>query len=409
MWVNKSARIIFVFCFFFSTFFFLKSQVLLAQDASLLALQETRRNIANQNTVTIVSGGTSGAQIRFTTDIADILNSGDDNEQYLRVLPIISSGGSQNVLDILYLRGIDMGIIHSDTLAYLRGTDPILYKNIYDRIHFVTKLYNAEWHVLAHKNINSLWELEGKRVNISRKLSGTYIASKTILELLGINVEYTTYSDHVALEKLNSGEISAIAVLEGAPAGVIQNIARNNDFHLVPVTFFFEDTFKVPFKHVLEHFYLPTKLTHKDYPNLIPPGKNVATVSSGVMLAVYNWKKDTERYRKVSRFVETFFRNFKKFKEPGRHPKWRDVNLAAKIWRWKRFSAAEQGLVAHANVRPISDKGNPYSFEKFQAYINAIGGPTSAEQSVTPMTPEQKKLLYQDFLKWSQGHNVHQQ
>ena len=49
------------------------------------------------------------------------------------------------------------------------------------------------------------------------------------------------------------------------------------------------------------------------------------------VLAVFNWPKNTDRYRRVQKFTEALFTNWDKFQHPPRHPKWRDVNLAATV------------------------------------------------------------------------------
>jgi hypothetical protein len=62
------------------------------------------------------------------------------------------------------------------------------------------------------------------------------------------------------------------------------------------------------------------------------------------VLAVFNWRKGSDRYRRVERFTEAFFSKWDKFREPPRHPKWRDVNLAATVPGWTRWSVAEDML-----------------------------------------------------------------
>ena len=43
----------------------------------------------------------------------------------LRVLPVVGKGSLQNVTDILFLRGIDIGIVQSDVLTYARRSSCI--------------------------------------------------------------------------------------------------------------------------------------------------------------------------------------------------------------------------------------------------------------------------------------------
>jgi hypothetical protein len=62
------------------------------------------------------------------------------------------------------------------------------------------------------------------------------------------------------------------------------------------------------------------------------------------VLAVYNWPKDSDRYRRIARFVDKLFAKWPTLQAPPFHPKWRDVNLAATIPGWTRFDAAEAAL-----------------------------------------------------------------
>jgi hypothetical protein len=63
-------------------------------------------------------------------------------------------------------------------------------------------------------------------------------------------------------------------------------------------------------------------------------------------MAAYAWPPNNERHRKVARFVEAFFSRFPDFLRPPRHPKWREVNLAAQVPGWTRFGPAAARVAA---------------------------------------------------------------
>jgi len=69
----------------------------------------------NANTVTLISGTIGGTYVQFGADLASVLDDGNN----LRVLPIVGRGSVQSVADILFLQGVDLGIVRSDTLDYL--------------------------------------------------------------------------------------------------------------------------------------------------------------------------------------------------------------------------------------------------------------------------------------------------
>ena len=69
----------------------------------------------NANTVTLISGTIGGTYVQFGADLASVLDDGNK----LRVLPIVGRGSVQSVADILFLQGVDLGIVRADTLDYL--------------------------------------------------------------------------------------------------------------------------------------------------------------------------------------------------------------------------------------------------------------------------------------------------
>jgi hypothetical protein len=62
------------------------------------------------------------------------------------------------------------------------------------------------------------------------------------------------------------------------------------------------------------------------------------------VLACYNWPPGSERYRKVQRFIQYLFTKFDKLQHPPFHAKWHDVNLAATVPGWTRYSVAQDML-----------------------------------------------------------------
>lgn len=123
----------------------------------------------NQNTVAIVTGAPSGTYLQVAYDMSAVLDAGND----LRVLPVIGKGSVQNLRDVLYLKGVDMGIAQTTDLNRLKAEDP----SIGSRLVYMTKLYNEELHVLARPEIKTMKDLEGKAVNFNDVGGGTqYVA-----------------------------------------------------------------------------------------------------------------------------------------------------------------------------------------------------------------------------------------
>ena len=96
----------------------------------------------------------------------------DDGDE-LRILPVIGKGGGQNIKDVRFLKGIDIGITQSNLLNVFRHSNEI--GPIDDKIAYIARLFNEEMHVVvrAESGITSVGQLAGKKVNFSDVGSGT--------------------------------------------------------------------------------------------------------------------------------------------------------------------------------------------------------------------------------------------
>jgi TRAP-type uncharacterized transport system substrate-binding protein len=357
--------------------------------------EEQRREI-NEIAVSFMVSGLTCTCARFAEDIRNVVN--DIRPGGMRVLPILGVGGLQNINDMLFLRGVDMATVDLDSLKLIQRKDPALYANLEQRVHYITKLYNAELHVLARDTIGSLADLVGKVVNFDLKDSETQVTGENIFSTLQIAVRKTYFDNDQALQKLAAGEISAMIVLTGAPQSALLRVRREDGFHFVPVS---EAT--LPGRNlpaVLED-YLPAELTADAYPNLVPPGEPVPTLANRALLAVYSWPEDSERYRRLARFVQEFFGKIEQFRDNARHPKWKEINLAATVPGWTRFKPAQEWLdgkrsrivAGAAAPEPPADDVRA----SFQNFIERYQ--TSAQRSISAPEREQLFREFRSFIE----------
>jgi uncharacterized protein len=333
------------------------------------------RQQINGGTVSIISGNPNGAYLYFAHDMAAVLDDGDN----LRVLPVVGKGGAQNIRDVLYLRGIDMGFLRSDALQLLDGTPG--YPNLGTNLRYITKLYNEEMHVLARKDIKSIQELTGKVVNYSDAGSGTDLSTTVIFDKLGIKPEKRNMGQRDAFEAMKSGKIDATVLIAGKPLDSFRTFEAGDQFHLLPV----------PFEPALIEDYLPTTITHEDYPKLLKPGETLETVGASVILGVYNWPEDSEQYAKLERFVNKFFSSIDKFGKPPRQAKWKEVNIAAVVPGLERFQPAQEWL----DRQPKAQADGPQDElkQEFAAFL--------AEAATKPdLKSLNAEELFSDFMRW---------
>ncbi|MGZ8410844.1 MAG: TAXI family TRAP transporter solute-binding subunit [Hyphomicrobium sp.] len=343
------------------------------------------RERVNKGTVRLISGGVDGTYIRIAADLANVLDRRED----LRILPIVGKGSVQNITDILYLRGTDIGIVQSDVLAYMKkgGIHPTIDK----RIRYITKLYNEEFHLLTAGEVNSFEDLAGRKVNFGPQGSGTYMTASTVFDILGIAVEPTIDDYAVALERLSAGEIAAMIYVSGKPTDIFRRIPEDSGLHFLPV----------PLMATLMETYFPSSLSHMDYPNLVAEGENVETIAIGAVMAVYNWEPNQDRYAKVASFVDAFFNSFEEFLKPPRHKKWQEVNLAAVVPGWTRFSAAQNWL--DARPREAAAVHDPELRAAFQTFVQFIK--ESQPQASGRMGQVDEAALFEQFMEWREQQN----
>ena len=306
------------------------------------------RQQINSGTVGIISGGVDGTYIRIATDLAAVLDNGNN----LRVLPVMGKGSVQNIDDILYLKGIDIGIVQSDVFEFVRrqGKHP----GIDQRINYITKLYNEEFHLLARKEIATVADLAGKKVNFGVQGSGTYMTASLVFELLDIQPEPVSFDQALALESLAKGEIDALIYVAGKPTRLFRDLGGEQNLHFL----------SIPLEEAILETYFPSRLTNADYPGLVPAEEPVRTIAVGAVMAVYNWTEGSERHSKVSRFIDAFFNNFDAFLAPPRHKKWQEVSLAAVVPGWSRFAPAERWLSQNSEAAAGSE-ARAADFERF--------------------------------------------
>ncbi|MGZ6205924.1 MAG: TAXI family TRAP transporter solute-binding subunit [Candidatus Binataceae bacterium] len=172
----------------------------------------------NENTLTVVSSSPNGTYMPIAYDMSAVLDDGDN----LRILVVLGRGGGQNIKDVRFLKGVDLGIAASNTLGYFRRTGEL--GNIDDKIVYITKLYNEEIHFIARPEITSIEQLRGKKVNFNFVNSGTQLSARDVFDRLGIKVEETNYGTADAFERMKTGEIAASVLAAGKPAPAISAV-----------------------------------------------------------------------------------------------------------------------------------------------------------------------------------------
>jgi TRAP-type uncharacterized transport system substrate-binding protein len=336
------------------------------------------RDRVNEGTVTVITAPAGGATSVFGSDMARVL----DDDATIRVLPVLGKGPVRNVVDVLYLKSIDMGIVTTDVPEFYK----LQYKlpDITSKLRYIAKLYHNEVHVIARTSIQSIFDLEGKRIVAPTDVG--YHAAKVIFSRLGINpasIDNQT-DDARSIQKIIDGEVDAYITSTGKVFPLARNLIKNENraLHLV----------SIPYDRRLQDLYLPTTFSSEEYPNLLSPGQTINTIAASQLLVTYDWPENSERYARVARFVDAFFSKIDEFQKPPRHPKWSEASIVAAVPGWQRFKASEDWLAAHNLVPPTTRSADADRIQ-FQRFL-------SDKRIQDGSDPATRDALFRQFLEW---------
>ena len=177
-------------------------------------LEEQWKARLNANTVSIIAGSPEETYLDITHDLAVVLN--DDN---LRIVPMVGMGGAQNIRDVLYLKGVDIGITSSQMLRYFASTGE-LSTALDQRLTYITRLYpgrNARRGRPRRQDDRGLERQEGELLGIRaparKSRRATYSDCSVLRSMRSISVRPTRSP------RSRSGEIAATVVFSGKPDG----------------------------------------------------------------------------------------------------------------------------------------------------------------------------------------------
>jgi hypothetical protein len=290
----------------------------------------------------IISSEPDTTFVSFATDLNRVVGS-----RHLRILPIIGRDIVETLHDLTHLREIDVGVVQSDVINAAAEHKPAR------RLEYIAKLYNKEFHLLASHQISDIRQLHGRKVNIDRPGTATHLTARIIFEKLGIAPEFTTHDQAAAHQRLRSGEIAAAVYVAARPARDIAAFQADG-FHLVAV----------PYGNEVADGYLPAQFEVSDYPNLMKHGRPVETIAVANVLAVKDGLPGSDRYKRLTRFVDAFFSRFDQFHQAGHDPKWAEGSPSVTVPGWKRFRPAQEWLDKALSRRTRNDPPQDLRWEE---------------------------------------------
>ena len=346
--------------------------------------QVPTREQLHSGTVSIITGQHGYLSARLASDLSAVLDEGDN----LRVLAVAGRGALSDIIDVLFLRGIDLAVIPADVIDYVNEKN--LLPTASTKLRYVSRLYNKVAHLVAGRQIRTINDLEGKTVNVVSRYHGAFVTAQRLFKAAGVNYRPVFTDQRLALSKIRRGELDATLIMSGRPNPLLAELRDDTPLRLV----------SIPFSSALPEVYFSVELTNKDYPDLILPGAKVASIGTSSTMLVYNFDDKSPRRAKITRFVDAFLSRIGDLQQPPRHPRWRDVKLGVKVAGMARYASVTQWLRTNqppavaALRRP--KKGKRSIEQLFRAFIASESATGGAE----PLLRLSKAELFARFKSW---------
>jgi hypothetical protein len=244
----------------------------------------------------------------------------------LRVVPIMGKNHVQSIYDLLYLKGVDFALVRADAIEYVRRNGD--FPSIQNVVRGFTKISDETIVILARDQNKTIDDLAGKQVGFGNVGSGEFVTGSIVFDSVGIDTQHLNVDSATAIDKLKSGELEAMVYLLRT-ADAVQS-SSDEKIRKRIINLKTQDGIRVlelPDSVDLKANYRPATLTHDDLPGMIAEKVETASYSVDSILAAYNWRNDSPRYKKVTRFAGAFIDSLDNLKSGPYQPVWKRVEL----------------------------------------------------------------------------------
>ncbi len=289
------------------------------RDANALDLK-AQKKLVNEGVIGVLGDGARGTDFAMIADLAAMLDQGYDH----RILPMAGTGSVRAIEDLLLLRGVDIAFVQADVLDFYQKAD--LFPDIEQKVRYLARMYNKEFHLLASKDIGSIEDLEGRKVNFGPPSSGSFLTASLVFDALGVNVEVSDDGYQIALDKLRQGEIDAWVRVDAKPSLELENLPDGEEVHFLPIP-----------NSGIEDPYVAAALTSEEYPALITDDQEIETLAVPTIMATFDWPKEHKKRGQLQAFQDKLSATLDKLQREPFHAKWREVDLGSDVAGWERF------------------------------------------------------------------------
>lgn len=202
------------------------------------------------------------------------------------------------------------------------------------RAPYILRLASEPVVVIAPRAIGDIQQLSGRKVNVAAADGATAASAAIVFSRLAITPTLTNEPLPDALAHLARGEIDAIFTVGALDSRALTEFGKGGGFHVLVI----------PYAPPLRALYAPMRLTARDQGNLIDANDKVDTIGVPMALLAIDAAPDSPRAARIGPAAERLFAQFDQSLGALPGSRWRDVNLAARIFGWPRFGAAQAWL-----------------------------------------------------------------
>ena len=282
----------------------------------------------------IMAGPRTGTEMELANDISEMVGHCG-----IELDVIESQGGLDNFLGVRVRPNTQMGFSRNDVLEYVQtyaAEEPGI-ADALEGMRVVMPLHQEEVQILAGIDVDTLADLDGKRVAIGPPGSATFITASLILDLAGVEpAERLAMAWPRQLPALLDGEIDAMVYVDGAPTRVYASAELDPErWHLVPID-----------SPTLTSVYEPVTVPANTYSFQPEP---VETVAAQAVLLAYEFDPSRNAYhrescRAISDVTHLISERLEDLRAYG-HPKWKTIDArVGALTGWELNSCAARGL-----------------------------------------------------------------
>ena len=250
----------------------------------------------------------------------------------LRLIRILGENHVRNLYDLLYLRGVDMALVRSDAVEFVKRSNE--FPGITRVVNVLARVSEEKILLAAGNAVRTIDDLAGKRVALGRRGSGEHLTGSVILETLGIDAKIVHLPLAEAAEQLGNGEIDAMIRLIGTQAADRSGLDGSRDERwLLDRLENMEGIGILPIglNDDLADIYTQARLTDDDLPRLLEEGVELRTLAVQTVLAANRWPPQHPRYEQMTRFVQSFLASADALTDGASADYWAGLDFDAEV------------------------------------------------------------------------------